>query len=102
MNLNNTTGRKNLFDTDCSFLSLVKISTLLKTKITILKLNLRNYLIKKLVGTSPVLMNLTVTSDILQYNKIPSSNSFTHNLKVRSVSSRQSFVYSPSNTTYVN
>lgn len=63
-------------------------------------LNLRFKLIKYLVGNTKVVMNITVTSDIVDYNKLTSPSSIFYGNLVKTVSSRQSFVYNPSNTVY--
>lgn len=64
---------------------------------------LRKTLVTWLIGNDPVIMNITVTSDIIVYNKLESNHrSLVIGNKVKTVSSRTSFVYNPSNTTYVN
>ena len=65
-------------------------------------LDFRFYLIKKLIGTDPVIMNITVTDDIISYNKIYQNyRSIMVNNRIKHVSSRQSFVLQPSVTTHV-
>ncbi|MBV5346665.1 hypothetical protein JZU46_00310 [bacterium] len=63
-------------------------------------LPLRFKLIKFLVGKDPVIMNLTITSDIVSYNKLDSNPRaiFIGN-RVKSVCSRQSFVLNPNSDT---
>jgi len=58
--------------------------------------NVRIYLIKKLIGKKfKVVSNITITSDIIKYNKGLDIKIF---VKVKQVSDTMSFVYSPSNT----
>lgn len=57
-------------------------------------------IVSELVDKKPVVMNITVTSDIVEYNELESSEFFRDN-KIRNVSGKQSFVYSPSNVFYV-
>lgn len=65
-------------------------------------LDFRYFLLKKLVGKDPVVMNIHITSDIVSYNKLDRNLRVVfHNNTVKQVSSRQSFVYSPHNTTVV-
>ncbi len=64
---------------------------------------LRLELIKKIIGKDPVVMNITITSDIVDYNKLNrNSRTIFLNNTVKHVSDKQSFVYNPYNTTYVN
>ena len=65
-------------------------------------LEYRVLLIKKIVGKDPVVMNITITSDIVDFNKLNNNprSIFCDNI-VKSVSDKQSFVFSPNNTTYV-
>jgi hypothetical protein len=56
-------------------------------------LKFRLWLIKKLIGTDlKVISNIKITSDIVQYNN---GLDLGHNIRVQSVSSRQSFVLDP-------
>lgn len=65
-------------------------------------LEFRNRLVTLLVGNDPVIMNITVTSDILDYNKLETNQrAILMGNMVKTVSERTSFVYSPSNTTKV-
>ena len=58
-------------------------------------LDLRFFLIKKIVGKDPVIMNIHVTSDIIKFNKLERNKRVVfHNNTVKTVSDRQSFVYS--------
>lgn len=59
-------------------------------------LDMRFKLVKFIVGKDPVVMNITVTSDIIQYNKLRHNpRTIFHGNIVKHVSSRQSFVLSP-------
>ncbi len=51
-----------------------------------------------LMGNDPAIMNITVTSDIVKYNKLDSNHRavFEGNM-VKYVSDKQSFVYNPNN-----
>jgi len=61
---------------------------------------IRLYLIEKLIGQRyKVVSNVTITSDIIQYNK---GFNLMCNAKVKKVSDSQSFVYNPNTVTYVN
>ena len=63
---------------------------------------MRLELIKKLVDKDPVVSNITITSDIVDYNKLNrNSRTIFVNNKVKHVSDKQSFVLNPYNTTYV-
>ena len=58
--------------------------------------NIRIYLIRKLIGKKfKVVSNIKITSDILEYNK---GVDIKINVRVKQVSSQQSFVYSPNVT----
>lgn len=63
---------------------------------------MRLELIKMLVDKDPVVMNITITSDIVDYNKLNrNSRTIFVNNNVKHVSDKQSFVLNPHNTTYV-
>ncbi len=62
--------------------------------------SIRMFLIMKLIGKKfKVASNITITSDIVEYNK---GLDITRGLFIKKVSDRQSFVYNPSNTNYIN
>lgn len=62
----------------------------------------RYFLLTKLVGKDPVVMNIHITSDIVCYNKLfRNVRTVFHNNTVKQVSSRQSFVYNPNNSKHV-
>lgn len=65
-------------------------------------LEYRLKLVKELVGKDPVIMNVHITSDIVSFNKLDRNERviFWGNT-VKTVSSRQSFVFSPNNTKVV-
>lgn len=54
----------------------------------------RYWLISKLIGKYKFLANVTVTSDIVNYN---AEDLYLYNVKVNRVSRTQSFVYNPNN-----
>jgi hypothetical protein len=93
--------------------SFTKFKELLQTKCFNIKLKVLNKvvcndevlkleLIKKLVGKDPVVMNIHITSDIVDYNKLNrNTKTIFVNNTVKHVSSKQSFVLNPYNTTYV-
>jgi hypothetical protein len=61
--------------------------------------NIRIYLIKKLIGKKfKVVSNITITSDIIKYNKGLDIDIF---VKVKKVSDTMSFIYNPTNTTHI-
>lgn len=61
-------------------------------------LQFRAKFIEWLVGNDPVIMNITVTSDIIKYNKLEQNNrSILIGNMVKNVSDKQSFVYNPHN-----
>ena len=63
---------------------------------------LRLELIKRLVDKDPVVMNIHITSDIVEYNKLNrNSRTIFVNNTVKHVNDKQSFVLNPYNTTYV-
>lgn len=63
---------------------------------------LRLELIKKIVGKDPVVMNIHITSDIVDYNKLNRNRRtiFVNNT-VKHVSDKQSFVLNPYNVKVV-
>ena len=66
-------------------------------------LDFRFYLVKKLIGKDPAIMNITITDDIIKYNKLYSNpRTIMVNTVIKHVSDRQSFVFQPSRTNYVN
>ena len=65
-------------------------------------LEYRVLLIKKIVGKDPVVMNIHITSDIVDYNKLNRNRRtiFVNNT-VKHVSDKQSFVLNPYNVKVV-
>lgn len=61
-------------------------------------LEFRRNLIEMLMGRDPIIMNITVTSDIIEYNKLNSNHrSILIGNMIKNVSDKQSFVYNPHN-----
>jgi len=74
-----------------------------KIKVELAYYAFRAYVVKKIVGNDPVIMNITITNDILKYNKIGTErHPILHGLQIKNVSDRQSFVYNPCNTIYTH
>lgn len=65
-------------------------------------LSFRYFLLRKLVGKDPVVMNIHITSDIVDYNKLNRNRRtiFVNNT-VKHVSDKQSFVLNPYNVKVV-
>jgi len=61
-------------------------------------LSFRRSVLVWLMGNDPAIMNITVTSDIIQYNDMHTNNrAVLEGNMVKSVSDKQSFVYNPYN-----
>lgn len=60
----------------------------------------RRALVTWIMGNDPIVMNITVTSDIVEYNKLDTNERaiFAGNM-VKKVSDKTSFVYNPNATT---
>ena len=61
----------------------------------------RRRLVTWIMGKDPVIMNVTLTSDIIEYNKLDyNPRCIMEGNIVKRVSEQTSFIYGPSNTTY--
>jgi hypothetical protein len=61
-------------------------------------LEFRRNLISMLMGRDPIIMNVTLTSDIIKYNKLNSNHRcILEGNMIKNVSDKQSFVYNPHN-----